>query len=133
MNHKKLQSNKYLLEYLVDLAMELQSCGESAAADDVAFASQFFSESPTEFMHEAHVALTNVRKICGTKLSRLQLENIESVLAQIDVEFNRVGAQHFEYTRHVCSCRIDLSGVLSIARGGRNIVAADYLFSGLRL
>lgn len=91
MNTKKLQSNKDLFEYLVDLARELRGCGESAAADDVAFASQFFSGSPTEFMHEAHVALINVRKICGANLSRLQLENIESVLAQIDAAFNRVG------------------------------------------
>lgn len=91
MDPKKLQSNEELFQYLVDLATILRGCGELVAADGVTFASRFVSGSSTEFMHESHVALTNVKKTCGSKLSRSQFEDVVSVITQIDTAFNRVG------------------------------------------
>lgn len=91
MNTIQLKSNKDLFEYLVVLSRELEQFNEVVVAKELFHASRFFSGSPTEFLHEAHTALLNAKKVCKEKSYIIQLANIETVIKQIDFAFKQVG------------------------------------------
>lgn len=91
MSSIQLKSNKELLDYLVELAGELKQLNENTVANDLLSASRFYNGSPSEFLHEAHCALINAKKICESKSYAIQLENIDAVIRQIDFAFKQIG------------------------------------------
>lgn len=91
MNPKQLQSNEELLDFLISLANDLQKNGATNLADILLFAGRFSTGSPSEFLHEAYSALTNLKAIYGTKLTKTQYENISNVIEQINMAFKQIG------------------------------------------
>lgn len=87
----QIKSNKELLDYLLGLADELKQLNENAVANELFFASRFYSGSPSEFLHEAYSALTNAQTLCQNKSYGIQLKNIDAVIKQIDFSFNKIG------------------------------------------
>ena len=91
MNPKTLQSNEEVFEYLINLGVKLQKIGQIALADVVTQSSRFASGSASEFFHVAQLALQQVVNKRPAKLSDSELEDVESVLAQIKEAFRRIG------------------------------------------
>lgn len=90
MNRNTLESNEDLFEYLIKLKEKLKEIGQTCHADNVSRSSQFASGSASEFLHEAHSALQQVVNKRPAKLSDSDMEDIESVLAQINEAFRKI-------------------------------------------
>lgn len=91
MTFTKLSSNAELLDYLKGLVEELRRSGDADVADIVLKASYFSGGSPSEFLHEARIALGVVSSKCSGSLPSMVLEQVSCVAAQIDAAFREVG------------------------------------------
>jgi len=91
MNRLQLKSNDELYRYLVSLVGELKQTGKAETSNEVMLASQFALGSPSEFLHEAMIALTSVQAKCKDILTETQLADLESVIEQINAAFQRIG------------------------------------------
>lgn len=84
-----LRSNEDLFQFLLEMAGELRAMGEPALADGVERASRFSSGSPSEFLYEAKLALTNA--LGSDKLPVQRSGDIVEAIAKIDEAFAAVG------------------------------------------
>jgi hypothetical protein len=91
MDPRALKSNEELATYLARISTELSSKGAQALADDVGRARRFVSGSPSEFLHEAELALANVRDNHNGALDSSAAAEVHSVIAQIQAAFSKVG------------------------------------------
>jgi hypothetical protein len=91
MSLSTLTSNAQLFAYLRDPAEGLRRRDEADAAETILLASRFASGSASEFLHESHLALKKVRSACSGKLTPSRLDNITSVIEQIEEAFRHVG------------------------------------------
>jgi hypothetical protein len=91
MNPRQLQSNDDLFHYLVELSEQLRAGGQADLAEEVRFASDFVSGSPTEFFHEAERALRRVKAKGGSTLSEGELADATNVIQQIQIAFMKIG------------------------------------------
>jgi hypothetical protein len=85
-----LKNNDDLLDYLYSLQVELGSAGEYKLADLVVHVQLFASGSPSEFFHEAKVALKTITQECRA-LSQERLQQVSVVVTQIDLAFDAIG------------------------------------------
>ena len=88
---KILKDNNELYGYLVQTARCLQEGEHFELAESLFQASRFVSGSPSEFFHEAQLALERVSKEQPQSLSSSQLQDVEAVRAQIKEAFRRIG------------------------------------------
>jgi hypothetical protein len=92
MNPHSLQSDRELYEFLLKLSEELTLKGEIELAQEVGRANRIASGSPSEFLHEAQMALRSVIAKSGSiALSELQLAQIKSIIRQIEIAFLKIG------------------------------------------
>jgi hypothetical protein len=91
MSPLQLKNNDELYRYLLSLAHELKHKGKGDVSNAVALASRFAFGSPSEFLQEARTALASVRAKCNDILTTSQLEDLETVLQQINTSFQRIG------------------------------------------
>jgi hypothetical protein len=91
MTTKVLKDNSELYGYLVQTARYLQEGEHSELAEFLFQASRFANGSPSEFLHEAQLALERVSKEQPQSLSLSQLQDVEAVRAQIREAFRRIG------------------------------------------
>jgi hypothetical protein len=92
MNLHSLQSDRELHDFLLKLSEELTSKGAIEMAQEVGRASRFASGSPSDFLHESQMALRSVIAKSGSiALSELQLEQIKSIIRQIEIAFLKIG------------------------------------------
>lgn len=91
MTTKNLKDNNELYGLLVQTASYLQEGEHSELAEFLFRASRFARGSPSEFLHEAQLALERVSKEQPGSLSLSQLKDIEAVRAQIREAFRRIG------------------------------------------
>jgi hypothetical protein len=91
MNPRALKSNEGLATYLARVGADLRNAGAHGLAEDLERARRFASGSPSEFLHQAELALTSV---CdnhkGTLNSEAAMEML-AVLTQIRAAFSKVG------------------------------------------
>lgn len=86
-----LQSNLDLLAYLRKLAADLEAIDALDDARGIVGASKFASGSPSEFLHEARNALASVLQSREKDFSAIQMEDLRSVMRQIDDAFRELG------------------------------------------
>lgn len=91
MNPQKLESNQELFEYLVWLSNELRMKQQDELARHLTHASRFASGSPSEFFHEAQLALCEVRDSASAALSPETIADLRSVIAQLSGSFKKIG------------------------------------------
>lgn len=91
MTARPLTSTEDLFVYLIALADEISAQKEHGAAEALRQASRFASGSPSEFLHEAQVALRAVKTHHAAKLTKTQIENIDAAVDQIESAFFDVG------------------------------------------
>lgn len=88
---KPLSSNAELFEYLRHLVDVLRRSGQRQLADAVLASSRFASGSPSEFLHEARIALESVSSSRTNGLPSEELEMLSSVIGQLDAAFRQIG------------------------------------------
>jgi uncharacterized protein YjgD (DUF1641 family) len=86
-----LQSNIDLPAYMKRLAADLKAGGALDDAYRIADASQFSSGSASEFLHEARNALAGILQSHEKGLTAIQMEDLRSVIRQIDDAFRKIG------------------------------------------
>lgn len=86
-----LQSNLDLLAYMQKLATDLKAVGALDDAYRIADASKFASGSPSEFLHEARNSLAGTLQSQEKVLTAIQMEDLRSVIRQIDDAFRKIG------------------------------------------
>jgi hypothetical protein len=91
MNPKALQNNEELFLYLTQLAENLNRCKQAKLSEAILKASRFAIGSESEFMHEAQLALEDVKRVSPKGLSNEELEDLVAVIAQIKKAFENVG------------------------------------------
>lgn len=91
MNRKPLQSNQDLLDYLLNLASNLENHGSDHLAEIAFRASRFATGSASEFLHEAQLALEQVKAEQPDHLAPGDFEDIDSALSEISAAFDRTG------------------------------------------
>jgi hypothetical protein len=91
MKHLQLNNNDDLYRYLVSLADELRKHDKTEASGRLTLASQFAFGSASEFLDEALAALTSVHSECKDALTEVEWADLESVIQQIRIAFQRIG------------------------------------------
>ena len=81
-----------LYQYVVSLAQTLREKGLKDLSAKLEAASQFASGSSSEFLGEVRLALQAVKEAHGGALSNAEDFKLQSMLKNIDREFNRVNS-----------------------------------------
>jgi hypothetical protein len=91
MHHKSIKNNADLADGLASLAVNVMASGRSGIAEELVRASRFATGSPSEFLHEAELAIRKTIDCCGDVLTPVQIDELKGVLKQIDEAFDDVG------------------------------------------
>jgi hypothetical protein len=84
-------SNEQLRDFLIALSVGVDGQGKRECAETLSRASRFYSGSPSEFLHEASVAIRQTLVDCADVLGTDQVREVGDVLKQIDEAFKRIG------------------------------------------
>jgi hypothetical protein len=91
MKSSDIRADPDLERYLTELAQELTAKGLRNLAVEVMHASGFYGGSPSEFFHEAEIALGSVRTHARSTLDEPRLADIANVIELIEEAFRKVG------------------------------------------
>lgn len=91
MKYKDLHDNSELLTYLQLVADQLEKNNQNDLADEVVFATRFAIGSASEFLNEAQMILEKILNTSPSPLPSNQLNEMKSVIAQIEEAFRKIG------------------------------------------